>query len=122
MQETELVNEYDLNLKVDDGQYIVTLTPKAQTVTVWGKIIYVVDAKSLLPVEQSFFDDRGEKIRLMRFLEPRNFGGLTLPSVMELQPLNKPGHKTVVRYNSLVRDPEDVDESLFTLRNLKRRF
>ena len=122
VQETELVNEYDLNLKVDDGQYIVTLTPKAQTVTVWGKMIYVVDAKSLLPVEQSFFDDRGEKIRVMRFLEPRNFGGLTLPSVMELKPLNKPGHKTVVRYNSLVRDPEDVNESLFTLRNLKRRF
>lgn len=122
VQETELTDEYNLDLTAEADNYIVTLTPKEQTVTVWGKIIYVVHRESLMPVEQSFFDEGGEKIRVMRFLEPRDYGGLMLPSMMELVPLNKPGHRTVVRYESLQRDPPDVDDSLFTLRNLKRRF
>ena len=122
VQETELVDEYALDLEVDGDNYVVTLTPREQTVTVWGKIIYVIDSATLLPVEQSFFDERGEKIRVMRFLEHRDFDGMTLPAVMELVPLNKPGHKTIVRYDSLELDPDDVNESLFTLRNLKKRF
>ena len=122
VQDTELVDKYALDLAVEEPNYIVTLTPREQTVTVWGKIVYVINATTLLPVEQSFFDDRGEKVRVMRFLEPRDFGGTMLPSVMELVPLNKPGHKTIVRYDMLEQDADDVAESLFTLRNLKRRF
>ena len=122
VQDTELVDKYALDLAVEEPNYVVTLMPREQTVTVWGKIVYVINATTLLPVEQSFFDDRGEKVRVMRFLEPRDFGGTMLPSVMELVPLNKPGHKTIVRYDMLEQDADDVAESLFTLRNLKKRF
>ena len=122
VQETKLSDEYDMALALEGENYVVTLTPKEQTVTVWGKIVYVVNRELLVPVEQSYYDERGEKIRVMRFLEPKDFGGLTLPSIMELVPLNKPGHRTVIRYDSLQSAPPDVTDSLFTLRNLKRRF
>jgi hypothetical protein len=40
---------------------------------------------------------------------------------MTMTPLNKSGHKTVVRYNSLQLDVA-VDNDVFTLRNLQKRF
>ena len=45
-----------------------------------------------------------------------------IPSRLEMIPLNKTGHKTIVIYDVLEFDPPDVDDSVFTLRNLKSRF
>ncbi|MFT4713038.1 MAG: hypothetical protein ACI8W1_001519 [Candidatus Azotimanducaceae bacterium] len=37
-------------------------------------------------------------------------------------PLNKEGHKTVIIYEELDFSPTDVDENIFSLRNLRKRF
>jgi len=36
--------------------------------------------------------------------------------------MNKEGHKTILIYEELEFDPPDVDESIFTMRNLRSRF
>jgi hypothetical protein len=61
-------------------------------------------------------------IRKMVFSELKDFGGRLMPSVMEMIPLNKQGHRTIIVYDNLEFDPPDVDESIFTLRHLKSRF
>ena len=76
----------------------------------------------MVPVSQNFYDDNDKLIRRMAFKELRNFSGKLIPSVMEMIPLNKEGHKTVIVYENLEFEPPDVDESVFTLRNLKSRF
>ncbi len=122
VKQTTLTEEYDLNLREEDGQYIIILTPKTDTVTVWGKIEYIIDSTALIPVEQHFFDERGEKIRSLTFSEPRDFSGHRLPSVLEMLPHNKTGHRTLVIYESLELDPPDVAADDFSLRSLKQRF
>ena len=122
VRETNLTEEYDLALTESESTYEISLTPKKQTVTVWGRIDYVINKEQLLPITQTYFDERGEKIRVLSFSEPRVFGNRTVPSVMEMKPLNKPGNRTVVTFEELQLDAEDVDSSLFTLRNLKKRF
>ena len=122
VKQTTLTDEYDLSLQSTDLEYTITLIPKEFTVTVWGKIEYVVDRQKLIPKAQRFFDDRGELIRTLSFTEPKDFGEYTLPSKLEMTPHNKPGHKTVIVYDALEFNPTDVTEDMFTLRNLRSRF
>lgn len=122
VKETQLIDSYHLDMEESDDQYLITLTPKEQTVTVWGKIEYIVSREPLLPVAQIFFDDDGEKIRRMSFREPKEFDGRLMPSILEMQPLNKEGHRTIVYYDDIVFNPPDVTEDTFSLRNLKSRF
>jgi hypothetical protein len=55
----------------------------------------------------------------MRFSEVREVDGRYVPHRWTLTPLNKPGHKTVVAVDE-IRYDLDIDESVFTTRNLKR--
>lgn len=122
VKQTTLTEEYNLTLDETAGQYRITLVPKAQTVTVWGKIDYIVDKANLIPVAQNFYDDDGTMVRRLEFQEPVVFSGKLLPSVLEMTPINKEGHRTRVRYDALEFDPPDVSDDDFTLRNLKSRF
>jgi hypothetical protein len=122
VKQTTLTEEYDLKLIETATQYSITLLPREQTVTVWGRIDYIVNKEHLVPVSQSFYDDDGIMIRKMVFSEVKDFGGRLMPSVMEMIPLNKQGHRTIIVYDNLEFDPPDVDESIFTLRHLKSRF
>ncbi len=122
VKETTLIDAYDLELEETQDHYRVVLTPREKTVTVWGRIDYVVSKVPLLPVEQVFYDDRGEKIRHLSFTEPKEFNGRLMPSMLEMTPLKKPGHSTLIIYDELVFNPEDVSDATFSLHNLKSRF
>jgi hypothetical protein len=76
----------------------------------------------MVPVGQNFYDDRGELIRKLEFSELKEFSGKLIPSRLEMIPMNKEGHKTIVIYDNLQFNPPGVDESIFTLRNLRSRF
>lgn len=122
VQQTKLTDEYKLSLTETEDQFNITLIPKANTVTVWGRIDYIIDRKLMLPVGQRYYDDKGVVIRELTFSEPRDFGGILLPSRLTMVPLNKEGHKTTVSYDELVFNAPDVTDEDFTLRNLKSRF
>jgi outer membrane lipoprotein-sorting protein len=120
VRETSLVEEYDVTMKTGASSFLLTLVPKAATPTVWGKIEVTVDKKTALPVEQAYYDEKGNKVRIMRLKELRDFGGRRIPSVMELVSLSKPGHSTVVIYNSATFD-KAIDDGVFSLRNLQKK-
>ena len=122
VKQTTLTEEYQLSLQESGEVYTITLVPKEQTVTVWGKIEYLVNKQYMVPVAQKFYDDNGKLIRKLEFKDLKDFSGRMVPSKLEMIPLNKKGHKTVIVYEHLEFDPPDVDESIFTLRNLKSRF
>lgn len=122
VKETQLTEDYDLGLEDGGDRWEITLLPRKQTVTLWAKILYIVDKEPLIPVSQIFFDDKGDKVRRLEFSENREFSGKLIPSRLEMIPLNKQGHRTVVTYDELVFNPDDVDEDTFTLRNLQSRF
>lgn len=122
VKETQLIDAYHLSMTEDEAMYRVTLTPKEQTVTVWGKIDYVISKDPLLPVSQSFYDEDGEKIRELTFLEPREYEGKLMPSILEMTPLNKEGHKTRIIYDAITFNVPGITKQTFSMRNLKSRF
>lgn len=122
VKQTTLTDEYTLTLEETDDLYTIILVPKTETVTVWGKIDYVVNKQYMVPVAQNFYDDNGELIRKLEFMDLKDFSGRMIPSRLEMIPMNREGHKTIIIYDDLEFDPPDVDESIFTLRNLRSRF
>lgn len=122
VQQTKLTDEYSLSLEETADRYNITLIPKQNTVTVWGRIDYLIDKQMMLPVGQRYYDDKGVTIRELTFSEPRDYGGILLPSRLTMVPLNKKGHKTTVSYDALEFNSGDVTDDDFTLRNLKSQF
>lgn len=122
VKETQLIDAYHLSLEENATEYFVTLTPKEQTVTVWGKIEYVISKEPLLPLAQIFYDDDGTQVRELSFLDPKMYDGKLMPSILEMKPLNKEGHRTVIIYDEITFDLPEINEGTFSMRNLKRRF
>lgn len=121
VREVSLLKEYSVEKADEDNNWRLTLIPKRETVTVWGRIEFVIDKETLLPSEQSYFNEKGEKVRTMEFSEIRDYSGRKMPSIMTMLPLNKEGHKTVIEYIDAEFDSK-VDPRTFTLRNLQARF
>jgi len=122
VKQTTLTDKYTLTLEETDELYTIILIPKQETVTVWGKIDYIVNKQYMVPVAQNFYDDRGDLIRKLEFTQLKDFSGRMIPSRLEMIPIKKEGNKTIIIYDELRFDPPDVDESIFTLRNLRSRF
>ncbi len=121
VREVSLVKEYNVN-KEDLGEYYkLILLPKEETVTIWSKIEFTLEKQSLLPIEERYYNEKGEKVRTLYFTGVREFSGKRLPATMTMVPHFKEGHKTVVQYIELTLDMA-LDENIFTLRNLKKRF
>ena len=97
----------------------VQLVPKEDSPIVWGKIIAAVQSKDYIPVWQRFYDEKGNLMRVMNFKEIKTFGDKIAPSVVEMIPQNKEGHKTIVRWLNATFD-SDIDDKIFTRRNLQK--
>ena len=120
VKQSTLTDLYSVDLEEKADTYLVTLLPKEATVTVWGKITFEVTKVPLLPKTQTYFDEKGEAIRVLRFSDNRQFGERLLPGKLEMTSLRKPGHQTMITYDTLVLDV-DVPSEIFTLQYLRRR-
>ncbi len=104
----------------ETDQLYVKCIPKEDMPIVWGHIIIAVRERDYMPSWQKFYDEKGRLMREMMFKDIKTFSGREIPSVMELIPTNKEGHKTVIRYLEASFD-EKIDGEVFTLRNLRKR-
>jgi outer membrane lipoprotein-sorting protein len=121
VRESSFENDYEHDIAAaGDNKLQLTLTPKKNTVTVWSKIDLVVNRDSLLPQQEIFYNERGETIRKILFKDVKTIDGRTLPTAMVVIPLKKEGHKTTISYQKLDFDIE-LDDDIFSLRNLKQR-
>lgn len=120
VKQTDLTDEYDIELQVLKDTYQLLLKPKSTTATVWGRIEVVLNKSSKLPLEYRYFDEKGKAMRTMTFGSPKKFGKILLPSKLEMINLSKPGHKTSITYNRLDLNI-GLKKSFFSLHNLKKK-
>ncbi len=98
----------------------IQLLPKEDSPIVWDKLIFAIRVSDRVPVWQHFYDETGRLTRVINFKEIKSFDGKTIPSVMEMIPQNKEGYKTVVRFVDAEFNKQ-IDEKVFTRRNLQKR-
>lgn len=123
VKESTLLDDYTSKFAAnppDKEHYYIELTPKANTATVWGKIVVKVAKANLMPVTQEYFDEKGKKIRVMNFKEIKELGGKKIPTVMELVSLTKQGNRTMIIYKDAKFDIK-LEDDVFSLRNLQKK-
>jgi len=123
VKESSMLHDYNHRLVTpegsDPGYYYLELVPKKDVATVWAKIIIKARKEDYIPVYEEYFDEKGNKMRIMELSDIRIFSGKKIPAVMELVPLNKEGNKTVVRYTDIEFNVP-LNKDIFTLRNLEK--
>lgn len=86
----------------------------------WRRIEWVVNEEATLPVVARFFDRRGRLARTMSFSEVRVMGGRRIPTRVQLETVDQPGHLTELRYLEMKFD-QKLPDNLFSLSQLERR-
>ena len=124
VKESRLVDDYEIEIAFEgerDGAEVweFLLVPLPEAPVVWGKIRYQVRKEDLMPTWARYYDESDELMRTMTFSENRVMGSRLVPTVMTMEPADKPGETTVVRYHELEFDV-GLDEDYFSLRNLRR--
>ncbi|MBN1336097.1 MAG: outer membrane lipoprotein-sorting protein [Deltaproteobacteria bacterium] len=99
--------------------WVIECIPKPDAAVVWGRVVVRIRASDELPVQVTYWDEKGALKRTMTFEDVRTIGGRTLPARMRLVPTDKPDEFTEVTYDALEFDVS-IPESTFTLQALKR--
>ena len=129
VRESSEIEDYDHRLlgidpgtigEVDRRAYVVEYRPRESAAVVWGSIVSWLDAESGAPLRQDFFDEEGERLRVMGFSDFRKVGKRFVPHLWSMTPLDKPGHSTTIEVEEIQFDI-DFEADIFTTRNLKRR-
>ena len=113
---------YELTTVEDSADDLIHINciPREDLAIVWGNIVIAVERHTHLPVWQKYYDEKGTLMRVLRYSEPKDFGGRVIPATLEMIPTTKEGHKTVIRYLKLDFNV-DVGDDIFSLRHLQSK-
>ena len=124
-KESSIVTDYNHRLlgekKVNgDDAWQVEGLPKPDAAVVWGKIVYSVRKNDYVPLKLEYYDERGDLIRELNYLDIRVMNGRLIPTRWEMVPVTKPGKKTTISVKSITYN-QPVNSDVFSLRNLKQK-
>lgn len=124
VKESSIIYDYHHQLdgeEVIDGRdcHRIVLIPKEDAAVVWGKIVMWVDAKEFIQLRTEFYDEDDYLVNTMYGKEIKNLGGKMLPSILEIVPADKEGHKTIIEQH-WIRFEEPLKEDFFSTANMKR--
>jgi hypothetical protein len=119
---SSLENDYTHEISesfTQDGKtvYRITSTPKPDAAVVWGKLELQIYG-DFIPLQQSFFDDRGNVIKVMQYSDVRLMDGRNMPTRWRIVPQGKTDQFTEIVLKQLSFD-RPMDDELFSLRNLR---
>ena len=124
VEESSIVTDYTHTLAGDStvsgyASYRIEMIPKPQAPVVWGKLVSFISKDEYLQLRTEFYDEDMEQIKVMEGSEIREMDGRTIPTRMEMIPLDEEGHKTVLKYNDIEFNI-DVSKSFFSIQSMKR--
>lgn len=124
VNESSVVGDYThelLGTETLDGReaWKIRMIPKPEATVVWGEVITWIDTEEYINLRTEDYDEDGELVNTLTFSDIRELGGRTLPSRMTMVPADKPGHKTILRYESL-EFGVDIEDRFFTVQYLRR--
>jgi hypothetical protein len=121
VKEAHIDEDYNFKLlKETDAFWEIEGIPKPDAAVVWGKIVYRIAKAGRVPQRVDYFDEKGIKVREIRFDDVRKIQGRMLPMRMTVQPEEKPKEKTVLQYTEIEFDLP-MKKDFFSLRSLKDR-
>lgn len=124
IRESSIVHDYTHTLIGSESVngyecYKIELIPLPDAAVVWGKIIMWVSKKEYLNMKTEQYDEDGGLVNIHNASEVKNMGGRTIPTIIEVVPVEKKGQKTIVEINSSIFD-KPVNDDFFSQQNMKR--
>lgn len=124
VRESSIVNDYTHTLIGDSTiaglpVHRIELIPKPDAPVVWGKVVTFISKTGSMQLLTRFYDEKGVLITILQASDIRTFDGRRLPARMEMIPVAKPGHKTILQYESL-KFGVRLSDDFFTVQNMRR--
>ncbi|MEA3494673.1 MAG: outer membrane lipoprotein-sorting protein [Bacteroidota bacterium] len=124
VEESSIVVDYEHKLlgvfKVREKVcYKIELTPKPDAAVVWGKIITWITKDGLNQWSTKYFDEDGYLVNVEKAYEIKQMGDRNIPTRIEIIPVEKDGHKTILEIKKMEFDKK-IDDSFFSQQNMKR--
>jgi hypothetical protein len=125
VKESSIVNDYTHVLsgsQVIEGEmcHKVELTPVPDAAVVWGKIVYYARSGDGLPARQEFYNEHGVLKKVLDYSVFKKMDGRVIPTEYRMKTVAKEDQYTLLKIQS-VRFDQPVEESLYSMQNLKRR-
>lgn len=122
VKESSMVNDYRHEISdsyTEEGKTIfrVISIPKPDAPVVWGKLEFLIYS-DFMPLEQTFFDEGGKVVKVMKYTDIREMGGRNLPVRWRMIPADKPDQFTELVINDIGFDMS-LSDDLFSLRTLR---
>ena len=124
VKESSQVYDYVHTIKGDtilEGRncYKILLTPKPDAAVVWGKIITYIDSVDYIQLRAEMYDEDDFLVNIINSSEIKEMGVQLLATQMEMIPVEKDGHKTILTMKEMVFD-KPIADNFFTTRNMKK--
>lgn len=124
VKESSIVEDYTHEIDKDtviDGRdcWKLVLTAKPDAPVVWGSVNAYVDKKNYIQMRSEFYDEDGFLVNVFMASDIKEMGGRTLAGRLEIIPVDKEGHKTVIIQKD-IKFNTGISEDFFTTNNMKR--
>ena len=125
MKESSLVVDYTHQFLAEeeiDGMlcYQIELTPLPSAPVVWGKVVMWISKEKTFALKSEFYDEDMELINVQKSSKIKSFDDRELPSHMEMIPVKKEGHKTIMIIEDAEYNVKGIDEKIFSQQMMKR--
>ena len=98
VRESRFSDDYECDFKSRAREpsdvHVISCKPKPDAPVVWGEVVLRLRSSDNIPLDEKFYDERGELVRTIEFSEVRTFDGRRIPSRMTVIPADKPGERT----------------------------
>ncbi len=120
VNQSSIVDDYNAKILKKDGHITtIELSAKEDAPVVWGKIISKIDTRYYVSLEDIFYDEYGEKIRVFTYKDVKKFGKYYMPTIWEIQPVDKKDNLTTMIVEDVEYDLE-ISDQYFKKSALKR--
>lgn len=97
----------------------IRFTPKPEAAVVWGRIDMWIAKGEFYELQAFYYDENIELIKKEFMSQIEQMGDRKLPGHMEMIPVDKEGHKTVMDFVDMEFNV-DLSPEFFSIRNMKR--
>ncbi len=98
--------------------YKLHLLPKPDAPVVWEMVHLWISMDGFDQLKAAFFGENGQLVRTMTADEIKNFGKVSIPSRIIMEPAAKPDHRTIIYINEFQTNTL-IDDSFFSIQNMK---
>lgn len=122
VRESSLQDDYTPGLLQETPtNYQLELHPHEDAAVVWGRIVMSVSKQYFLPVTVSYYDEDDVLVRVLDYMEVKQYGNRFYPSHWLMSPKEegKEGNQTEIMVNEAAFDTA-IDPDYFSKRALKR--